>query len=51
MLYFQLQGPVTLARRAARSLPNAQLITYPDEGHISTFNSHVEEIAAVLLGR
>jgi pimeloyl-ACP methyl ester carboxylesterase len=45
-----MQVPVELARKAAGCLPNARLITYPDEAHVSTFDNHVMDIAAALRG-
>jgi len=45
-----LQVPVALARRMTRSLPTARLVTYPDDGHLSTFVNHFGEIAAALRG-
>ena len=41
--------PVTLVRRVANSLPHAQLITYPEDGHISTYVNHFDDIAEALL--
>jgi len=42
------QVPVALVRRMMSSLPTAQLITYPEDGHLSTFSNHIEEIAEAL---
>jgi pimeloyl-ACP methyl ester carboxylesterase len=42
--------PVTLARRMSRELPNARLIEFPGEAHLSTLTSHIDEIAAALRG-
>ncbi len=41
--------PVTLVKRVADSLPQAQLITYPEDGHISTYVNHFDVIAKALL--
>lgn len=41
--------PVSLVRRVADSLPQAQLITYPEDGHISTYVNHFDDIAKALL--
>jgi pimeloyl-ACP methyl ester carboxylesterase len=45
-----LQVPVALARRMAHTLPTARLVTYPDDGHLSTLVNHIDEIAAALTG-
>jgi pimeloyl-ACP methyl ester carboxylesterase len=42
------QVPVALVRRMMRSLPSARLITYPEDGHLSTFTNHIGEIAEAL---
>jgi len=42
------QVPVALARRMMSALPSAQLVTYPDDGHLSTFCNHFGEIAQAL---
>jgi pimeloyl-ACP methyl ester carboxylesterase len=42
------QVPVALVRRATSSLPRTLLVTYPDEGHLSTFCNHLDEIAQAL---
>jgi len=41
--------PVSLVQRVADSLPQAQLITYPEDGHISTYVNHFDDIATALL--
>jgi len=41
--------PLTLVKRVANSLPQAQLISYPDDGHISTYVNHFDEIAGELI--
>jgi hypothetical protein len=42
------QVPVALVRRMMRSLPGTRLITYPEDGHLSTFTNHIGEIAEAL---
>ena len=42
--------PMVVVRRAMRDLPTAELITYPDEGHFSTFINHFDDIAKALVG-
>lgn len=42
------QVPIALVRRIMRSLPDARLITYPEDGHLSTFTNHIGEIAEAL---
>jgi pimeloyl-ACP methyl ester carboxylesterase len=42
--------PLPLIQRVVRELPNARLITYPNEAHLSTLCNHIEEIAAALRG-
>ena len=41
--------PVSLVQRVAHSLPQTQLITYPEDGHISTYVNHFDDIAKALL--
>jgi len=41
--------PVSLVKRMANNLPHVQLITYPEDGHISIFVNHFNEIAKALL--
>jgi pimeloyl-ACP methyl ester carboxylesterase len=41
--------PFALAQRVANSLPHAQLHAYPEDGHISTYNNHFDEIAKALI--
>jgi len=41
--------PLAFVQRVANSLPRAQLETYPEDGHISTFTNHSDEIAKALL--
>ena len=41
--------PLGLVKRATNSLPRAKLITYPDDGHISTCANHSDEIVKALL--
>jgi len=40
--------PFALAQRVASELPNARLISYEDEAHLSTLCNHVDEIAETL---
>ncbi len=42
-------APVALARRVASELPNARLVTFENESHLSTLCHHFEEIAGALL--
>jgi pimeloyl-ACP methyl ester carboxylesterase len=42
--------PMVVVRRAMRDLPTAELITYLDEGHFSTFINHFDDIAKALVG-
>jgi pimeloyl-ACP methyl ester carboxylesterase len=42
------QVPIALVRRMTGSLPSARLITYLEDGHLSTLTNHMEEIAAAL---
>jgi pimeloyl-ACP methyl ester carboxylesterase len=41
--------PVELTREVANELPQAQLHTYPEDGHLSTYSNHFEDIARALL--
>ena len=41
--------PVGIVQRMARRLPRAALITYPEDGHISTYVNHFDEIAKALM--
>jgi len=41
--------PLALVQRMANSLPCVQLITYPEDGHISTYVNHFDEIAKALM--
>lgn len=41
--------PVALVQQVADDLPNAQLIRFPSEGHISTYTNHFDSIASHLL--
>jgi pimeloyl-ACP methyl ester carboxylesterase len=43
-------APIAMARRAAAELPNARLIVYPNEAHLSTLCNHAEEFAQALRG-
>jgi pimeloyl-ACP methyl ester carboxylesterase len=41
--------PLALVERVANSLPRAQLLSYPEDGHISTCANHSGEIVKALL--
>ena len=41
-------SPLALVRRLARELPQARLITYPDDAHLSTLCNHLAEYAQAL---
>ncbi len=41
--------PIALVRRAMNDLSGAELITYPDEAHTSTYINHFDEIAKALM--
>jgi pimeloyl-ACP methyl ester carboxylesterase len=41
--------PVELTREVANELPQARLHTYPEDGHLSTYSNHFEDIARALL--
>jgi pimeloyl-ACP methyl ester carboxylesterase len=41
--------PLALVQKVMNSLPSAQLITYPDEAHLSTLVNHFGEIAEALV--
>ena len=41
--------PLALVQRVAKGLPRAELLTYPEDGHISTYVNHFDEIAKALL--
>ena len=43
------QHQMELTREVANELSNAQLHTYPEDGHISTYTNHFEDIAQALL--
>jgi pimeloyl-ACP methyl ester carboxylesterase len=40
---------VSLVKQMANNLPHVQLMTYPEDGHISIFVNHFDEIAKALL--
>lgn len=42
-------APIAMVRSVVDRLPNARLITYPNEAHLSTLCNHVEEFAQVLI--
>lgn len=41
--------PIAMVRRIAAELPNAQLVTYENEAHISTLCNHLDEVARALV--
>ncbi len=41
--------PLALVERVVSKLPDAELITYPEDGHISTYANHFDEIAKALM--
>ena len=41
--------PMELVQRMVKSLPRTKLITYPEDGHISTYINHFDEIAKALM--
>jgi len=41
--------PLSLVERAVSKLSDAELITYPEDGHISTYVNHFDEIAKALM--
>ena len=41
--------PLALVEKIAKKLPDARLVTYPEDGHISTYINHFDEIAEALL--
>jgi len=41
--------PLSLVERVVSQLPYAELITYPKDGHISTYVNHFDEIAKALM--
>jgi pimeloyl-ACP methyl ester carboxylesterase len=41
--------PLALVERVANSLPYVKLVTYPEDGHISTSANHFDEIAKALM--
>jgi pimeloyl-ACP methyl ester carboxylesterase len=43
--------PIALIKQVAESLPTTQLITYPQEGHISLIMNQFELVAKALLGK
>ncbi|HVJ79548.1 MAG TPA: alpha/beta hydrolase, partial [Planctomycetia bacterium] len=40
-----VNAPMPMVRRALAAMPQARLIAYPDEAHLSTFCNHIDEIA------
>jgi len=41
--------PLALVQRVVSSLPRAQLLTYPEDDHVSTLSNHFDEIAKALM--
>jgi pimeloyl-ACP methyl ester carboxylesterase len=41
--------PVGLVHRMVKRLPSAELVTYPEDGHISTYINHFDQIAKALM--
>ena len=41
-------APMAMVRRALAQMPTAQLVTYPDESHLSTLCNHMHEITRCL---
>ena len=41
--------PLELVQQVTKDLPSAKLLTYPQDGHISTYINHFDEIAKALL--
>lgn len=41
--------PLELTRKVANKFSDAQLLVYPEDGHISTYTNHFEDIARTLL--
>ncbi|HEU5180210.1 MAG TPA: alpha/beta hydrolase [Candidatus Polarisedimenticolia bacterium] len=44
-----VQAPIALVRRMVARLPSAQLVTYPDDSHLSTLCNHVEQLAEAII--
>lgn len=44
-----MNAPIALVRKMTAQLPTAQLITFENEAHLSTFNNHLDEIAQALV--
>lgn len=43
-------APIALVRKMVAQIPTAQLTTYKNEAHLSTFNNHLDELARALIG-
>ena len=41
--------PLALVEEMAKRLPDARLVTYPEDGHVSIYINHADEIAQALL--
>ena len=44
-------APVAMVRRAVAELPDARLVTYPGEAHLSTLCNHMDDVARALTAR
>jgi len=44
-----VNAPIALVRRMVVELPNAQLVTYENESHLSTLCNHVDEFAEAIV--
>lgn len=42
-------APLAMVRRAVAELPNARLVTFPGEAHLSTLCNHFEDVAEALV--
>ena len=42
-------APIAMVRKATASIPDATLVTYPGEAHLSTLVQHIDAIAAALV--
>jgi len=41
--------PVELVQQMVKRLPRAELMTYPEDGHISTYINHFDQIGKALM--
>jgi len=44
-------APIAMVQKAMTMLPNAQLVTYENEAHLSTLCNHLAEFAPALINR